>query len=284
MVHQGQPHLVGRPVSKAVEGQDAGAGGGDAGGNDQREILVESGRVGARVGDHIAGADANDIFAGQGRPQVHGLDVVPVVGGDRIGNGLAIREAVAAIDGSVGANNLEVEVIDQGGDGPGESGCVCINQSDFERLILGIHQNPLLVLLARCQRNRLVEILVGASRVQQFDQVNPAPAFVIVRHRAGAELVVTIHRRVNQGRFDQGRGGTLPAALPLFDVPHGLVKILNRDLRLAGIPKHDERGRTVDVHALRCTFGTLLSKHGVAPRTAQAAMRHSKIDPRSTLP
>ena len=40
----------------------------------------------------------------------------------------------------------------------------------------------------------------------------------------------------------------------------------------------DDRGRTLDVHALRTTFGTLMSKAGVAPRTAQAAMRHSKID------
>ncbi len=44
------------------------------------------------------------------------------------------------------------------------------------------------------------------------------------------------------------------------------------------IDKSDERGRTVDVHALRHTFGTLLSAAGVAPRTAQAAMRHSTID------
>jgi len=44
------------------------------------------------------------------------------------------------------------------------------------------------------------------------------------------------------------------------------------------IDKRDERGRTVDVHALRHTFGTHLSKGGVAPRTAQAAMRHSTID------
>src|SRR5262249_32006091 len=37
-------------------------------------------------------------------------------------------------------------------------------------------------------------------------------------------------------------------------------------------------GRKLDVHALRHTFGTLLSKGGVAPRTAQEAMRHSDID------
>jgi integrase len=70
----------------------------------------------------------------------------------------------------------------------------------------------------------------------------------------------------------------LPVDTPLFTVPDGLVRILNRDLRLAGIPKRDDRGRTLDVHALRHTFGTLLSRGGVAPRTAQAAMRHSDID------
>jgi integrase len=33
-----------------------------------------------------------------------------------------------------------------------------------------------------------------------------------------------------------------------------------------------------DVHALRHIFGTLLSNGNVAPRTAQAAMRHSSLD------
>ena len=56
------------------------------------------------------------------------------------------------------------------------------------------------------------------------------------------------------------------------------MRILDRDLLAAGINKADERGRTLDVHALRTSFGTLLSKGGVAPRTAQAAMRHSTID------
>jgi len=63
----------------------------------------------------------------------------------------------------------------------------------------------------------------------------------------------------------------------LFNVPSGLIRIFDRDLEAAGISKTDDRGRTVDVHALRHTFGTLLSKGGVTPRTAQAAMRHSEI-------
>ena len=82
----------------------------------------------------------------------------------------------------------------------------------------------------------------------------------------------------------------LPAETPVFYVPAGLLKIMDRDLVAAGlarrvkvngkwvIDKRDDRGRTIDVHALRTSFGTLLSKGGVAPRTAQAAMRHSSID------
>ena len=77
-------------------------------------------------------------------------------------------------------------------------------------------------------------------------------------------------------------GEPIPAKLPphsaVFNVPDGLRRILDRDLKFAGIPKKDDRDRTVDVHALRHTFGTHLSKAGVAPRVAQAAMWHSSID------
>ncbi len=45
----------------------------------------------------------------------------------------------------------------------------------------------------------------------------------------------------------------------------------------ANIPKNDDRDRTVDPHALRYTFGTHLSKAGVAPSAAQKLMRHSDI-------
>ena len=57
----------------------------------------------------------------------------------------------------------------------------------------------------------------------------------------------------------------------------GLVRILNRDLAAAGIPKFDKYGRSIDVHALRHTFATLLSNSGVAPLITKAAMRHSDL-------
>ena len=63
----------------------------------------------------------------------------------------------------------------------------------------------------------------------------------------------------------------------LFDLPAAPSKILNRDLKAAGIAKKDSRGRVLDMHALRTTFGTMLSTTGAGPRTAQAAMRHSDI-------
>ncbi len=72
-----------------------------------------------------------------------------------------------------------------------------------------------------------------------------------------------------------------------IDGADGLIRIFDRDLVFAGLArietrggkevviKTDDRGRTIDVHALRHTFGTHLSKAGVPLRTAQAAMRHS---------
>lgn len=63
----------------------------------------------------------------------------------------------------------------------------------------------------------------------------------------------------------------------VFRVPLELVKIMRRDLKAAGIPYRDDRGRTLDVHALRHTTATILSRAKVSPRVAQEFMRHSDI-------
>jgi hypothetical protein len=63
------------------------------------------------------------------------------------------------------------------------------------------------------------------------------------------------------------RGESIPTRLPgetaVFTVPAQLYRILDRELKMADIPRRDERGRTLDVHALRHTFGTLLRIEGV---------------------
>jgi len=64
----------------------------------------------------------------------------------------------------------------------------------------------------------------------------------------------------------------------VFNLPAGLLRILNRDLVAAGIDKIDERDGRVHLHALRHSTGTALSAAGVSPRTAQAVMRHSNVN------
>ena len=98
-----------------------------------------------------------------------------------------------------------------------------------------------------------------------------------------ADLRDWLGKRLDAARdAAHAKGLPLPARLPddapLFNVPADLVRTLDRDLRVAGIPKRDDRGRVLDIHALRHTFGTHLSKGGVAPRIAQAAMRHSTLE------
>ncbi|MFT7632377.1 MAG: hypothetical protein ACI87E_003429 [Mariniblastus sp.] len=56
-----------------------------------------------------------------------------------------------------------------------------------------------------------------------------------------------------------------------FAVPSGLVRILNRNLKVAKIPDSDERGKTDDVHGPRHSFGTLLATSGAALRGARGA-------------
>jgi hypothetical protein len=55
------------------------------------------------------------------------------------------------------------------------------------------------------------------------------------------------------------------------------IPTFKRGLAAAGIPFGDERGRRVDLHALRTTFGTLLSASDVSPRVAMELMRHSDL-------
>jgi integrase len=64
----------------------------------------------------------------------------------------------------------------------------------------------------------------------------------------------------------------------LFPIPKDMIRVFDRDLAAASIPKRDPRGRVMDLHALRHTFGTHLARAGVAPRVAMAAMRHSSLE------
>ena len=64
-------------------------------------------------------------------------------------------------------------------------------------------------------------------------------------------------------------------AAPLFEMPRNMAHLLDADLKAAGIPKADAQGRTVDVHALRHSFCTMIAQSGVNTQTAQRLMRHA---------
>lgn len=48
-----------------------------------------------------------------------------------------------------------------------------------------------------------------------------------------------------------------------------------RDCKYAGISRTSEDGRSIDVHSLRRTYGTMLARAGVPLTTTQRLMRHS---------
>lgn len=55
------------------------------------------------------------------------------------------------------------------------------------------------------------------------------------------------------------------------------VHTLQRDLQAAGIPFLDGRGRRLDFHSLRVTYGTNLTLSGALPRVVMELMRHSEM-------
>ena len=46
----------------------------------------------------------------------------------------------------------------------------------------------------------------------------------------------------------------------VFDIPTDLIRRFHADCRRAGIARRDGRGRQIDLHALRTTFGTMLAR------------------------
>jgi len=102
--------------------------------------------------------------------------------------------------------------------------------------------------------------------------------FIKLRHsneksRKGSTLALRSDLAAELLEWTRGRA----RSETVFNVPDGILRIMNRDLVAAGISKTDADGCVIHIHALRHSFGTHLSRAGVSPRVAQAAMRHSDI-------
>lgn len=64
---------------------------------------------------------------------------------------------------------------------------------------------------------------------------------------------------------------------PLMRVPNDTAALLRRDLKAAGLPYRDERGRVFDFHSLRKCLAAHLRLGGVPLNTAREVLRHSSI-------
>jgi integrase len=153
----------------------------------------------------------------------------------------------------------------------------------YKTLVLtGLRKNELATLTVAQLR---LDGPVPHAELDAADEKNREGGGVVVRPDLAEDLRRWLEDKFARLQAEARRAGApiparLPGTLRVFNVPDGLVRIFDRDLRAAGIPKRDERGRTLDVHALRTTFGTLLGKGGAPVRAAQEAMRHS--DPKLT--
>jgi integrase len=133
----------------------------------------------------------------------------------------------------------------------------------------------------------IAQVLVDSDpayfELKATDEKNREGNIIPIRADLAADLRHWLANKLEQFQVDTRAKGDLiplrlPANTPLFNVPAGLLRILNRDAAVAGIPKRDERGRAVCLHGLRHTFGSLLSCGGVAPRVAQELMRHGSLE------
>src|ERR1035437_1806418 len=209
-VEHGQLNKARRGIGRAIEQDGPSARPGEVTGDDECEILVDGRCVQPRILHDMAGADADQVVARQGLTEVDGFDVVEVVGGRRIGDGVVSRELVAAVEGAVGTDDLEVQVVYQGRDGAWESGDVRVGQGDLKRLAGVLNQAVMDIYLAVGQRGCLVHVLVvarGGAEVGHDDvgQGNATPAVIVFGNRTWpAVQFVQFVGRVDQRRFDQG--------------------------------------------------------------------------------
>ena len=134
------------------------------------------------------------------------------------------------------------------------------------------HQGVYRFALATGLRRQEVADLVWGDVRQE-----PAGAFLKLRAKATkARRADSLPLRADlASELADARGEAADGYRVFTDVP--TIKEHRAYLSAAGIEWTDSEGRRADFHALRHTFGTLLSNAGVAPREAMDLMRHTDM-------
>ncbi|MFO1077945.1 MAG: site-specific integrase [Planctomycetota bacterium] len=95
------------------------------------------------------------------------------------------------------------------------------------------------------------------------------------------QTLVAVHTRILGHEPETGDPVFLsPEASRWMKPTNNAMRVFNRILKRAGIPRLDAEGRKLDIHSLRHTFGSRLARHGVGLVQVQRLMGHS--DPKLT--
>jgi len=150
-------------------------------------------------------------------------------------------------------------------------------RGDLERLGRERSLFYLIAVSTGLRRKELASLTIGQIHLDAV----PVPHLQLHAHqtKSGSEANLPLRPEATEQLRDHLGDRAADASLdsPLFDNPP-TIRVFDADCRAAGIPKTDHRGRVVDIHALRTTFGTHLAVAGVHPRVAQQAMRHSRLE------
>jgi len=172
-----------------------------------------------------------------------------------------------------------------------------LSPAEFERLVEAAEKGPPITLSRRGYQYEPREI-TGAERailyrlaaatgfrakelrtltIERFDRSpdNPTVRVLAAYAKNGREVDQPIARKLaaDLSAWLESRA----PGKPVLDVPEKTAKLLRHDLKAAGIPYVDDRGRVIDFHALRVTFITSRARNGVHPAKAQKLARHSDV-------
>ena len=160
-----------------------------------------------------------------------------------------------------------------------------VEQAKQHRIHAGVTEKEWVRLSALGQARAMVYLLAAGAGLRRteiyrlrWQDVDLAELIIrLPATKSGRAQAVPLHPElsVELKRFRGDRGGA-DTVIPERCFPN--AQTVTNDLEAAGIPKRDEQGRTVDLHALRGTMLTWLKDANVHPAVAQRAARHAKVD------
>ena len=164
--------------------------------------------------EHPLGPYSEDPFAGGRIANPNAFHVVDSVAFSGVGHGFAIEEGVAPEDVPIGRDYFQIQVVDQGRDGRGQSRHIGVGEGDFQRIV-SPHDESFFPEGSRFQLDSLIGEIKAALPGDERGHIASTPSLVIVGnrgcaadHQHGAGLLIVgvdghfarshVHGRINE--------------------------------------------------------------------------------------